>query len=475
MSDSLDGFEEFLDSFYPYRSTMATHTTLDAPPVSRADVLAEVTAMAQREDAQGDAGRVSGSLYAGDHEHYRFLSEVFEKFAHANVLQRDMYPSATKFEGEIIAMTAAMLNGGAVSERTPSKETVGVLTSGGTESLMTAVLTYREQARDRRGVERPNLVLPSTAHVALLKGCHYFDVEPRVVPVGADFRADVAAMRAAVDTDTIALVGSAGDYGHGLIDPIPELGELALEHGIGLHVDGCLGGFLLPWLERAGYDVPAWDFRVPGVTSISADTHKYGYALKGTSVLLYAGRDLRRYQYYSAPDWPGGLYVSPGMAGSRSGGLIAATWASMVTLGAEGYLAAAREIGATAERMKAGVRAIPELELFGDPLFVVGFHSDVVDIYLVNDALIAAGWRLNALHQPAGLHFCVTRPNTRPGVADDFVADLGRAVDYAKAHAGEPAQSGALYGFGGTPAGNETLTQLMSGYLDAMQSLPPQG
>ena len=474
MSNPLDGFGDFLDSFYPYRDAAPVHSTLDAPARDRADVLAEVAGMARREDAQGDLGRVSGSLYSGDHEHYQFLSEVFANFAHANVLQRDMYPSATKFEGEIIAMTLAMLHGDAVAEFKPGQEAVGVLTSGGSESLMTAVLTYREQARTERGIVAPNIVLPVTAHVALQKGAHYFGIEVRKAPLGPDHRVDVAAVRELIDSNTIALVGSAGDYGHGLIDPIVELGELALEHGIGLHVDGCLGGFLLPWLERAGYDVPLWDFRVPGVTSISADTHKYGYALKGTSVLLYRGRDLRRHQYFTVPVWPGGLYVSPGMAGSRSGGLIAATWASMVTMGAAGYLAAATEIGATAAKLKAGIREIPELEIFGDPLFLVAFKSDVVDIYLVNDALTAAGWRMNALHLPAGLHFCVTRPNTKPGIADAFVADLAKAVEYAKARAGEPAQSGAMYGFGGTPQGEITLTALMSGFLDMMQSLAPE-
>ena len=173
----------------------------------------------------------------------------------------------------------------------------------------------------------------------------------------SDFRADVAAMADLIDDQTIALVGSAGNYPHGLIDPIPEIAELATEHGIGMHVDGCLGGFLLPWVEQLGYDVPPWDFRVPGVTSISADTHKYGYALKGTSTLLYRSPELRRHQYFTYADWPGGLYISPGLAGSRSGGLIASTWAAMVTTGADAYRAAAAEIMTTADTIRAGVEA----------------------------------------------------------------------------------------------------------------------
>ena len=235
-------------------------------------------------------GRVSGSLYSGDHEHYHFLAEVFEHFAHANVLQRDMYPSATKFEGEIIAMAADLLN---------DPEPIGVLTSGGSESLVTALYSYREEAREARGVTRPNVVMPVTAHVALDKGAHWLGIEMRKAPLTDAFTANVDAMAGLVDENTIALVGSAGDYAHGLIDPIPQIAALAAERGVGMHVDGCLGGFLLPWAEKLGYPVPAWDFRVPGVTSMSADTHKYGYALKGTSVLLYRSAALRSRQWFS--------------------------------------------------------------------------------------------------------------------------------------------------------------------------------
>jgi len=461
-------FDEILDGFYPYRHTTHTFRRLEAPR-DRAEVLAEVRAMAATEDTQGDLGRVSGSLYSGDHEHYAFLTEVFGQFAHANVLQRDMYPSATKFEAEIIAMTAALMNADAAGP-----EVCGVVTSGGSESLMTAVYTYREYAREKRGVTRPNIAIPVTAHVALDKGAHYFGVEMRHAPLGDDYLVDVDAMADLIDDDTVAIVGSAGNYGHGLIDPIESLGALAVDRGIGLHVDGCLGGFLLPWAEKLGYRLPLFDFRIPGVTSISADTHKYGYGLKGTSVLLYRSKELRKHQYFTFPDWPGGLYLSPGMAGSRSGGLIAATWAAMVTMGESGYQAAAQEIFRTADTIKKGIReTCPELQIIGDPLFLIAMKSEVVDVYLVNDALKDLGWRMNALQLPAALHFCVTRPNTKPGVAEEFLAALRRAVDYALEHRGQPAKSGAMYGFGGTPQGNATLTQLMSGVLDAMHEPAP--
>jgi glutamate/tyrosine decarboxylase-like PLP-dependent enzyme len=461
--------DDFLDGLYPYRRTTQTFTQIPPTGRSRAEVLEEIRSFAAREDASGDEGRMSGSLYSGDHEHYHFLTEVFEPFAHANVLQRDVYPSATKFEAEIIAMTAAMMHGEAAGPGV-----CGVLTSGGSESLITALYSYREEAREARGVTRPNVVLPVTAHVALAKGAHWLGIEVRHGPVTDAYVADVDAMRDLVDDQTIALVGSAGDYGHGLVDPIEQIAALALEHGIGMHVDGCLGGFLLPWAERLGYDVPTFDFRVPGVTSISADTHKYGYALKGTSVLLYRTQELRRRQWFTFPDWPGGLYLSPGFAGSRSGGLIASTWASLVTMGEDGYLAAARDILESAARMTAGIRErCPELQVIGDPLFLVSFRSDEVDVYLVNDALKERGWRMNALQLPAALHFCVTRPNTRPGVVDAFLDDLRASVDYALEHKGEAAASGAMYGFGGTPQGNQTINALMSAVLDAMHATPP--
>jgi len=468
-------FEKILDDLYPYRRTSPTFRRLAAEGRDRATVLAEVSDMAAREDAMGDAGRVSGSIYSGDHDHYAFLAQVYEKFAHVNVLQRDMYPSSTKFESEIVAMTLGMLSADALREREPDADPCGVLTSGGSESLITALYTYREAARADRGVTTPNVVIPVTAHVALDKGAHWMGIELRKAPLREDWTVDVDAVAALVDDNTIAVVGSAGDYGHGLIDDIPALGALARERGIGLHVDGCLGGWILPWGEKLGYEIPPWDFRVPGVTSISADTHKYGYGFKGTSVLVYRSKDLRRHQYFTAPDWPGGLYLSPGFAGSRSGGLIASTWAAMVTLGEQGYLDAARGVFATAAAIRDGIRErMPALEVIGQPTFNVAFRSDEVDVYLVNDELKRRGWRFNSLHLPPALHFCVTRPNTQPGVVEALLDDLEAAVAYAQEHHGQAAQSGAVYGLGAMPGGSGTLSQLMGGIIDAMYEPAPE-
>lgn len=469
MSEDTNGMESMMDELYPYRATSQTYAAIPDNGRLPAEVIAEVRSFSSREDAMGDEGRVSGSLYSGDHNHYHLLTEVFEEFAHVNVLQRDMYPSATKFEAEIIAMTLDMLHGTNVDS-----DTCGVITSGGSESLITALYTYREQAVRERGITKPNVVIPTTAHVALDKGAHWLGIEMRHAPLGDDYLVDVSKVAELIDENTIAIVGSAGNYAYGLIDPITELGQLALKHGIGLHVDGCLGGFILPWIEANGVSVTPWDFRVPGVTSISADTHKFAYALKGTSALLYRTKSLRSYQYFTYPTWPGGLYLSPGFAGSRSGGLIASTWASLVLMGKKGYRDAAEKIYDTAQKIVEGIRNdIPELQVVGDPLFVVAFTSKDLDVYLINDELKRRGWRMNALQMPPGLHFCVTRPNTCKGVIEQYLVDLKASVEFAKQNKGQIAQSGAMYGFGGTPQGNATLAFVMSGYLDAMHELAP--
>jgi sphinganine-1-phosphate aldolase len=414
-------------------------------------------------------------MYCGDHEHYGFLTEAFGRFAHVNALQRDMCPSATRFEGEIIAMTIDLMHGEAITDATPA----GVVTSGGTGSIMHAVLAYRESARQERGVTSPNLIKPETAHPAFDKACHLFGVEVREAPVDPlTTLVDVDWVADHIDERTVALVGSACNYGYGTIDPIEHLSALAVERGVGLHVDSCLGGFILPFGQQLGLDIPVFDFRLPGVTSISADTHKYGYAFKGTSVCLFRDISLRNAQYSFKTGWSGGKYCSPGMEGSRSAGLLAATWASMVHLGREGYLAHAREIFDTSRVMQDAVRSHPQLRILGDPTFLFSFTSDEFDVYLVNDAMRERGWRFNGQQYPNALHMAVTRPQTRPGVSDAFAADLADAVDHAIAHAGEPARTGAIYGgvAGGlTDEADEFIRAVMADMMDQHQAVPAEG
>ncbi|WP_067795001.1 pyridoxal phosphate-dependent decarboxylase family protein [Actinomadura formosensis] len=460
---------------YPYAGRFEVHRRLPEegrPPV---EILAELREMAAGEDALWETGKASGTIYCGDHDHYAFMTETYGLFGHANALQRDMFPSATKFEGEILAMTFDLMHAGAVTGTTPG----GVVTTGGTGSILHAMLAYRDAAARHRGVTRPNIVKPETAHPAFDKAGHLFGIEVRRAP--ADPRTtlvDAGAVAGLIDADTIAVIGSAGNYGYGTIDPIAELSELALARGVGLHVDACLGGFILPFGEELGLDVPVFDFRLPGVTSISADTHKYGYGLKGTSTLLFRDSGLRNELYFLNAGWSGGKYLSPGIEGSRSGGLLAATWAGMVKLGRSGYRRHAERIFATARQMIDAVRSHPELRVLGDPTFLFSFTSDEFDIYHVYDFMAGRGWRLNGQQYPNAVHMAVTRPQTRPGVAETFAADLAAAVRYAaeREAAGEKPMSGAVYG--GVPGGlteeaDDFIRQIMAGMLDTQQSLPP--
>lgn len=457
---------------YPYRDRFALNRRLPEHGRARADVLAELEAMGTEEDAFWETGKCSGTMYCGDHDHYAFMNEAFGRFAHVNALQRDMCPSSTKFEAEIISMTLDLFHADAVTDGDP----VGIVTTGGTGSIMHAVLAYREHAAQTRDVLRPNLIKPETAHPAFDKACHLFGVELRKAPVDPiTTQADVGWIADAVDDDTVAIIGSACNYGSGTVDPMSELGEVAASRGVGLHVDGCLGGFILPFGEELGYDIAPFDFRVPGVTSISADTHKYGYAFKGTSTLTFRDRALRNAQYFFLTDWSGGKYCSPGIEGSRSGGLLAATWSAMVTLGHDGYLGYAREIFATAEAMQAAVRSHPELRLVGLPTFLFSFTSDEFDIYHVNDFMRSRGWRFNGQQYPNALHMAVTRPQTQPGVTEAFAADLADAIPYAYEHRNETAKSGAVYGGvagGMTAEADDFIRGVMAEMMDSQQQMP---
>ena len=466
--------EERIRTYYPYAERFPVNRRLPERGRGREEILAELREIAREEDAFWQTGRCSGTMYCGDMEHYAFLKEAFGLFGHVNALQRDMCPSATRFEGEIIAMTLDLLHGDAAR---PASEPCGTVTSGGTESILSALLAYRERAREERGITWPQVILPETAHVAFRKGAHLFGMEVVEAPIDPETtQVDVDFVRSRVGPRTALLVGSAGNYGYGTIDPIAELSEIALEREVGLHVDACLGGFLLPFGEELGYDIPPFDFRLPGVTTVSADTHKYGYGLKGSSVLAYRDRSLRRHLYFMQQDWSGGKYISPGIAGSRSGGLLAATWASLVSLGREGFRRHAAEIFATAFAMQEAVRRHPELRILGKPTFCFSFLSDDFDIYHVNDFLRERGWRLNGQQHPNALHMCVTRPQTRPGVAAAFASDLSEAVAYAKAPPREKPVTGAMYG--GLPKGVPEIEQmvrgLMTGLLDAYQDVPPE-
>jgi sphinganine-1-phosphate aldolase len=446
-------------SVKPYKGTFASFTRIPDVGRDRADILRDMEAMRAHEETVWKDGFVSGAVYHGGAEHIDFLNQVYTINSQSNPLHADVWPSSTKFEAEIVAMTANMLGGS-------DQEIHGTVSSGGTESILLAMKTYRDWARDKRGITKPEMIVPVTAHAAFDKASQYFNIKPVHIPFDASYRADVQAAKKAITLNTIVIVGSAPSFPHGAIDPIEELSELARHHGIGFHTDACLGGFVLPWAEKLRYPAPLFDFRLPGVTSMSADTHKYGYAEKGTSVILYRGRELLHYQYYTATEWPGGLYFSPTFAGSRPGALSAACWAAMISIGAQGYLTATKKILETAEIIKNGIRQIPELSLLGDPLFVIAFASDSLDIYKVLEEMTRKKWSLNGLHKPSCVHLCVTLRHTQPGVAERFIHDLQEAVGHVKEHPEEKGRTAPVYGMAATLPLRGIVSDMLKRYLD---------
>jgi sphinganine-1-phosphate aldolase len=453
MSDPL---EDIVAALRPYRDELPTFDRLPDRGRDRADVLADLEAMASRERTRWEDGHVSGAVYHGDPEHVAFLARAYALHSQHNPLHVDLWPSTTKLEAEIVAMTAALLGGG--------EDVTGVVSSGGTESIMLAVKAHR----DRAGVEAPQMVLPETAHAAFDKAAHCFGVEARKVPVGPDMRADVAATRDAVTDRTVLIVGSAPSFPHGVIDPIQELSELARSRGIGFHTDACLGGFLLPFAERLGHPVPPFDFRLPGVSSMSADTHKFGYAAKGTSVVLYRGDELRHAQYFAFTDWPGGLYMTPTFAGSRPGALSAACWAALVSLGVDGYTDAARRILEAAAVIRRGIEAIDGLRVLGDPLFCIAFatEDDELAVYRVMDAMTARGWSLNGLHHPPAVHICTTLRHAQPGVPERFVDDLRASLEEVRRAPEAEGGMAPVYGMAATLPDRGAVAGMLKGFMD---------
>ena len=434
---------------------------LPETPPSPEEILAYARALAAAEALHWESGRASGAVYHGDRDHISLLNEVYGLHSQSNPLHTDLWPSGIKFEAEIVSMTATMLGAGTGDQ----EEVVGTLTSGGTESIIMAMKAYRDKA----AVAAPEMVVPSSAHVAFDKAAQLLGFRQRRIPVGPDGRADPQATASALGRRTVVVVGSAPSYPHGIIDPIPQLSELARERGVGFHTDACLGGFIVPWAERLGYDVPVVDFRLPGVTSLSVDTHKYGYAPKGTSVVLYRGRPLRHHQFHVATEWPGGLYYSPALAGSRPGGLVAATWAALLAMGEAGYLEATAAILETAATLRAGIEDIPGLRIIGDPLWVIAFTSNDADIYEVMALMTERGWSLNGLHHPPAVHIAVTLRHTREGVAEEFLSDLRESVAIAAERGGEAHTGSApLYGMAATFPARGAIGDLMKRYIDRL-------
>ena len=404
------------------------------------DVLTELRAKGEG-DTDWRGGKVFSLVYHAGEKHEQLLLDAHELYASANLLNPMAFKSLKQMETELVEMAGRLFH---------CSGAVGAVTSGGTESLLVMVAAYRDRARrERPWIRRPQLVVPSTIHPAFDKAAHYFGVELKKVPVGDDLRANVRAMEKAIGWRTIGLAASAPQYPHGVIDPIAELGQLAQRKGLPLHVDACVGGFMLPWIEKLGRPLPKWDFRVPGVTSISADLHKYGYCAKGASLLLWRSIDQMRYQFFVATDFPGGIYASPTMLGTRPGGPVAAAWAAMQTLGVEGYLALTKQALDAADALRRGIALVPGLVLMGEGhATIVSFAAIKLDIYAIADRLEARGWTCDRQHRPASLHLTVTA-NHGP-IVDEYLRDLAAAVDEVRKDPSlAKAGSAPMYGMAG--------------------------
>ncbi len=401
---------------------------------SRQAVLEAMKAFGKN-DPDYKKGKTWSLVYYLGEEYSRFLNDASQMYASSNGLNPMAFQSLKRFETEVVRMTADLLNG--------DDEVVGIMTSGGTESCLLAVKTYRDMAR-KKGIKRPEMILPESAHVAWEKGAEYFNVKAIHVPLDKGYRMDVDKVKKAITRRTVMILGSAPGYPHGVVDPIEELGALALERNIPLHVDACVGGYLLPFVEQLGYPVPKFDFRVEGVTSISADTHKYGYSAKGASTILYRNMDILEHQMFVFTEWPGGIFASPGLLGTRPGGNIAAAWAAMQAMGKNGYLENAKKIMDTTRELIKGIEAIEGLEIVGKPdMSLVAYRSSSkkISIYALGDQMEKKGWHIDRQQKPECLHAMVTPLHQE--VMTQYLDDLKQSLEYVKANPKLSLQGGA--------------------------------
>lgn len=379
---------------------------------------------ASAKDAKWMDGKTFSLVFYAGEEVDKVAKHAYKAFAYENGLNPTAFPSLRKFETEVVAFSADLMNG--------DSETVGNMTSGGTESILCAVKAAKTYALKQNPNVKPEIVVPQSAHPAFDKACYYFGINLIHVPVDpTTFRADVQAMEKEINENTIMIVGSAPAYPQGVVDPIEELGQLAVKHNILMHVDACVGGYMLPWVEALGYNVPKFDFRVPGVTSMSMDLHKYGYTAKGASVVLYKNAELRKSQYFVYTGWPGGIYASPAVAGTRPGGSIAAAWAVLNFLGKDGYMQKAKEVMDAAMKVRKAVESIEGIEILGNPhMCVMAIGSDKLPIYTIGDELSLKGWHIDRQQNPESLHLTISWGNVK--AMDQFVTDLQEAVAKTK-------------------------------------------
>ena len=383
------------------------------------------------DDLDWKSGRVMGYVYDPGEKAKDVINQAYTMYLSENALDPLTYPSLLRLENEVVAMTAGLLNS--------PPEVVGNFTSGGTESLMLAVKTARDFARATQPhIKEPEMVLPITAHASLFKAAHYLGLKPVVTPVHDDsFKANVSAMRDAITDNTILLVGSAPGYAHGVMDPISEIAALAREKNLLCHVDACVGGIHLSYMRKLGFEVPDFDLNVPGVTSLTTDLHKYGYAAKGASIVLYQNKELRRYQIWACSRWTGYTIINPAVTSSKTGGPMAAAWAVLNYLGDEGYLEIVREVMAATQKLIDGINRIDGVRILGRPdmcMFALASDSEKINVYRLADEMKLKGWYLQPQfareNSPANLHISMNRSSVPQ--AEAFLETFEETIEEMK-------------------------------------------
>jgi sphinganine-1-phosphate aldolase len=425
--------------------------------------------------ADGDAAgaRLFSLVYNTRPDVLEVAKDAYLRFFSENALNPMTFPSLRRFETEVLAMAQELFHA--------PEGAAGSMSSGGSESLLLAVKTARDWARaNRPEITAPEMLLPITAHPALVKAAHMVGIKPVLVPMRPDFTADPDAARALFTERTILVVASAPQYPHGVVDPVTELAALAADKGVLCHVDACIGGYFLPWVEKLGLEVPPWDFRVRGVTSISADLHKYAYAAKGASTVIYRTRALRRFQHFVHADWPGGLFGSPSVLGTRPGGAIAAAWAVMNYLGEEGYLDLARRAMDATGKFVRGIKETPGLCLLGkpvmsciafgaDPAAVPGPTGEGLDLYVLGDRMQERGWRLDRQQNPPSLHLTVSPAHDE--IADVFVNDLRECTKDVVDTGAQAEGAAAMYGMLGKLDDRGMVRETLLDFMDGIEAM----
>ncbi|KAJ8953168.1 hypothetical protein NQ318_017196 [Aromia moschata] len=442
-------------------------TTLPENRLPKDEILHKLSQNLVLGDYDWKNGSVSGAVYVYNQDLINLVGEVYAKTSYTNPLHPDLFPGLCKMEAEVVRISATLFHG--------DENACGTMTSGGTESILMACKAYRDYGREVKGIKRPEIVVPTTVHSAFDKAAQFLGLRVRSIKIDPHTcQVNIRSFKRAINSNTVLLVGSAPNFPYGTMDDIAAISELGFKYDVPVHVDSCLGGFLTCFMEEAGHPVPPCDFRLRGVTSISADTHKYGFTPKGSSVILYREPKYLHHQYTVTTDWPGGVYGSPTVSGSRAGGNIAVCWATLLSFGKEGYVAATRDIIHTTRYIEKGLRRMKGIFIFGQPATsVIALGSNDFQIYRLSSALKEKGWNLNVLQFPSGIHICVTHVHTQSGVADRFLNDVRDALGEIMKDPSIPVEGKmALYGVAQELPDRSIVGDFTRLFLDSMYYVP---